>query len=303
MATNDFLPFATGGAANVLTQAQWAALSALLNGFQSGIADSKSINKAFRQSSIMAAVLAQFIADQTGANSVDDGTTSTLLANLKKSMPGRILGVQTFTSSGTYAPGTYGGLTATRAVVRAIGGGGGGGGAAAAAAGQASVGAGGNAGAYGELLIISGLTPQTVTIGAAGAGSVGANGSNGGTTSFGGLMVCAGGIGGVLGGSVPIPSLNFAAAASPAGVSGTGTIFANAPGSIGGFGFALSTSAYTSGIGASSVFGAGGRNSQSAGVNGSGFGSGGGGGSTSNGGSAAAGGNGTPGYLVVLEYA
>jgi hypothetical protein len=82
MATNDFLPFATGGSANVLTQAQWAALAALLNGFQSGVADSKSINKAFRQSSIMSAVLAQFIADQSGQNSVDDGTTATLEANL-----------------------------------------------------------------------------------------------------------------------------------------------------------------------------------------------------------------------------
>ena len=30
----------------------------------------------------MAAVLAQFIADKSGANSVDDGTTATLLANL-----------------------------------------------------------------------------------------------------------------------------------------------------------------------------------------------------------------------------
>lgn len=82
MATNDFLPFATGGAANVLTQAQWAALGALLNGFQSGIADSKSINKAFRQSSIMSAVLAQFIVNQTGQNATDDGTTATLIANL-----------------------------------------------------------------------------------------------------------------------------------------------------------------------------------------------------------------------------
>lgn len=82
MATNDFLPFATGGSANVLTQAQWAALSALLNGFQSGVADSKSINKAFRQSSIMSSVLAQFIVAQTGQNAVDDGTTATLLANL-----------------------------------------------------------------------------------------------------------------------------------------------------------------------------------------------------------------------------
>ncbi|RQZ27474.1 hypothetical protein DIE16_31370 [Burkholderia sp. Bp9090] len=37
----------------------------------------------WRQSSIMSAVLAQFISDRTGQNAVDDGTTATLLANLK----------------------------------------------------------------------------------------------------------------------------------------------------------------------------------------------------------------------------
>jgi hypothetical protein len=82
MATNDFLPFAVGGSANVLSQSAYAALSAIANGYSSGIAQSAALNKTWRQSSIMAAVLAQFIANQTGANSVDDGTTATLLANL-----------------------------------------------------------------------------------------------------------------------------------------------------------------------------------------------------------------------------
>lgn len=82
MATNDFLPFATGGSANVLTQAQWVAYTSLLNGFQSGVAQSNAVNKAIRQSSIMAAVLGQFIANTTGQNATDDGTTATLLANL-----------------------------------------------------------------------------------------------------------------------------------------------------------------------------------------------------------------------------
>lgn len=83
MATNDFLPFATGSGANVLSQSDYAALTAVATGYQSGIAKSQQLNKTWRQSSIMAAVLAQFIADQTGANAVDDGTTATLLANLK----------------------------------------------------------------------------------------------------------------------------------------------------------------------------------------------------------------------------
>lgn len=81
---NDFLPFATGGSANVLTQAQYAALisSVIANGFSSGVAQSAQLNKVWRQSSIMAAVLAQFAADYSGQNSTDDGTTATLEANL-----------------------------------------------------------------------------------------------------------------------------------------------------------------------------------------------------------------------------
>ncbi|MBV8159147.1 MAG: hypothetical protein JO278_15915 [Dyella sp.] len=84
MATsNDFLPFAVGGGANVLTQAQYAALASLLaNGFSAGVAPSVQLNKVWRQSSIMAAVLGQFAADYSGQNSVDDGTTATLEANL-----------------------------------------------------------------------------------------------------------------------------------------------------------------------------------------------------------------------------
>jgi hypothetical protein len=41
------------------------------------------MNKTWRQSSIMASVLAQFIVDRTGQTAIDDGTTATLLANLK----------------------------------------------------------------------------------------------------------------------------------------------------------------------------------------------------------------------------
>lgn len=83
MVTNDFLPFAVGGGANVLTQAQYAALTSILSGgYQSGVANSAQMNKTWRQSSIMAAVLAQFAADYSGNNSTDDGTTATLEANL-----------------------------------------------------------------------------------------------------------------------------------------------------------------------------------------------------------------------------
>ena len=83
MATNDFLPFAYGGGANVLSQSAYSALTTLLSGgYQSGVANSAQMNKTWRQSSIMAAVLGQFSADYSGQNSTDDGTTATLETNL-----------------------------------------------------------------------------------------------------------------------------------------------------------------------------------------------------------------------------
>lgn len=80
---NDFLTFAGGSGANVLSQSAYAALTdALANGFRSGVAQSAQMNKVWRQSSIMAAVLASFIVDQSGQPAIDDGTTVTLEANL-----------------------------------------------------------------------------------------------------------------------------------------------------------------------------------------------------------------------------
>ena len=78
----DFLPFATGAGANVVSQAVYAALAALSTGYQSGVAQSAQLNKTWRQSSIAAAVLAQFIVNNSGQPAIDDGTTATLLTNL-----------------------------------------------------------------------------------------------------------------------------------------------------------------------------------------------------------------------------
>lgn len=92
--SNDFLPFAGGSGANVLSQADYAALSAILsNGFTSGVAPSAQVNKVLRQSSILSAVVAQFISDLTGQNAVDDGTTTTLLANLKMAVGAQSVGI------------------------------------------------------------------------------------------------------------------------------------------------------------------------------------------------------------------
>lgn len=83
MGTNNFKAFAAAAGANVMTQADYEALAALLTGFVSGTAQSAQLNKVWRQSSIISAVLAQFIVDLTGQDAIDDGTTTNLLANLK----------------------------------------------------------------------------------------------------------------------------------------------------------------------------------------------------------------------------
>lgn len=80
---NDFLTFATSGAANVYTNAEYAADTDQQNGNQPGIAKSKLVNKAIRQSSIISAVTAQLISDLAGIDAVDDGTTATLLNGFK----------------------------------------------------------------------------------------------------------------------------------------------------------------------------------------------------------------------------
>lgn len=86
MPTNDFKAFAGASGANVLSQAEYAVLAALANGFTAGIAKSAHVNKVLRQATIMAAVIGDFIANNSGANVVDDGTTATILANLNNAV-------------------------------------------------------------------------------------------------------------------------------------------------------------------------------------------------------------------------
>lgn len=93
MATNDFLVFGGGAGANVITQVTYSGLASRSSGFQSGVAQSAQLNKVWRQSSIMAAVLGQFISDLTGQDALDDGTTTTLLANLKAAISAQSVGI------------------------------------------------------------------------------------------------------------------------------------------------------------------------------------------------------------------
>lgn len=73
MATNEILTFAAGGGANILTQAEYASDAQRTSGNVPGVARSKLVNKAARQSSFVSAMIGQFIADQGGIDVVDDG--------------------------------------------------------------------------------------------------------------------------------------------------------------------------------------------------------------------------------------
>lgn len=97
MPANNFKAFSIGAGANVTTQADYEALAELVSGFQSGKASSAQINKAIRQGTVMASVLAQFIANTSGADVLDNGDTTTILANylsgLKANLGPQLTGV------------------------------------------------------------------------------------------------------------------------------------------------------------------------------------------------------------------
>ena len=82
MAINNFKPFATAANANVMSQADWEGLPALLSGFTSGKAASAEVNKAIRQASFIAAALAQYTANKSGLDVLDDGDLNGFIAKM-----------------------------------------------------------------------------------------------------------------------------------------------------------------------------------------------------------------------------
>lgn len=84
---SEFLPFGTGGGANVISQAAWAALAARTAGFSSGVAESDQLNKAWRQGAFAAATLFQFIFEQVGgASGADDGDLAGAVNDLESAI-------------------------------------------------------------------------------------------------------------------------------------------------------------------------------------------------------------------------
>lgn len=276
---NDFLVFGGAGGANVITQAAYAALGTRTSGFSSGTANSAQCNKTWRQSSIMAAVLAQFISDRTGQDVLDDGTTATILANLKLSAAavngdatktfsvapatlsthaatlgqlsafqvGRYLGTRQFTASQTYTP-TSG---TTSVVVELVGGGGAGGNTSITGVGQTSVAGGGGAGGYARSRLTSGFSGVSMTVG---AGGLALSTVNGGATSFGALLSATGGTGGPNSPAQTPPVLSI----QGHGGAGSSGNLVNSRGGDGMPGIAAQNTSTVSGSGGSSYFGGGG---------------------------------------------
>lgn len=82
MAINNFKPFARDPNANVTSQADWEALPALLSGFTAGKASSAQVNKAIRQASFIAAALAQYTANKSGLDVLDDGDLNGFISKM-----------------------------------------------------------------------------------------------------------------------------------------------------------------------------------------------------------------------------
>lgn len=107
MPTNDFVPFADAGGSNVVTQAAYLADPTTSTGFAAGIAPSNSLNKVWRQATVMMSQVAQFILDLTAQSVLDNGAPATILVNMKNAFLGSVLSV----AGPTTIDGTRGALT------------------------------------------------------------------------------------------------------------------------------------------------------------------------------------------------
>lgn len=299
MATNNILPFCpTDIATNLLTDGDYLAATDRTSGNKPGVASARLNNKALRQSSAVAAGVAQFFADNQTTDINDALTPSQVAAVMGNAVQGRLIAIRIITTTQTYVP-----TTGTRSVVvTVVGGGGGGGGAQTTPGGQWSAGAGGGGGGWAKKRISSGFSGANITIGIGGAGSGGGAGSSGGTSSFGVVCSATGGAGGSFGNAGSFIGAN--------GFAGGGLGSGGDLNGAGGRGnYAMYSSGPTSGAGGFSILGDGAAwvtasggpvNGNSATTAGSG---GSGGANPASGAIGASGGNGANGACIVEEYA
>lgn len=308
MAKNEFLPFGTAANANVLPNADYLALPERSSGFNSGVAKSEQLNTVWRQASVIASVVAQFIADNSGQDVLDDGNVTTLKNSLEQALSaqatGRLLNVRTFTSSGTYTP-----TPGTKSIIaEGVGGGGGSGGSFKTQAGYYTGTGGGGAGGYFKTRLTSLPSSISISIGKGGKGGVGGSsptaGESGGQTSLGAFAQASGGNGS----SPSQPAVNSGVAyqlGSGFGGFATGGNILNSRGGDGSASLIVRNGSGVSGAGGASHFDVGGSsqpwsNSGNAGGKGAGAG-----GSIHQDGNAVQpdGGDGGDGIIIIYEYA
>lgn len=81
MSEVDYVPFATGGGANVYSAATYQALAVIGTGVEPGLADPQLANTTWRLASMTSAAMANFISNVLGINVLDDGNLTNLTAN------------------------------------------------------------------------------------------------------------------------------------------------------------------------------------------------------------------------------
>jgi len=318
MATNSFLPFASGADANVLTDAQYqsdlASGGTYADGVVSGQASSAQANKVWRQSTAMSSALGQVIVDILSEDANDSLTTAELAQLLIEAFSGGTLLATTVFPAGssTWTPNPL--TTKARYRLCAPGGSGGGAPALASSATTACASTGGGGGSYEEgiMTFSRGALSAGIAIyvGTGGASpTAGQNDGNPGIHSYIGGRVAPGGPGGLAGQPYTPPfavSLGTVAGL-PSGAIASGvtlqTLIAD-PGGAAGSGFAMNTGNILPGPGGSSLIGHGGVFGGSGGVSAGAqaYGGGGSGTATEPGGAATSGGAGAVGYIQIDEY-
>lgn len=307
MAKNNFKAFALDPNANVMSQADWEALPALLSGFTAGKASSAQVNKAIRQASFIASCLAQFVCDASGQDVLDDGDQAQFIMNLiaafDSQYTGRLIKTTAIKTSQTFVKDPK--MKFCR--VRIVGGGGGAGGVPSTTSwGAASISGGGGAGAYAEVLLTAGAVPSSVSV-IIGSGGIpqATAGADGSASSFGNIIICPGGKKSATGVLITTASsLSMGAQGSEAPTINSGVVLFSTPGSGGGY--AISTAAgIIGGAGGDSFMGAGGpaRYAGSGTQAGGGPGAGGAGVAIGANSIALNGGSGIDGRCIIEEYA
>ncbi len=86
MAINEFKPFAATADANVQEQADYEQSEIIRAGFKTGLARSAEVNKAIRQATSITAAVAEFTAEKSGKDMLDDGNIATIKANFETAL-------------------------------------------------------------------------------------------------------------------------------------------------------------------------------------------------------------------------